>query len=123
MVPACPSITAKPRPSTIAPRPPAFSRRGHCLLRPTGVNSVHSGEDAMNKTIITIAAVLGFAATPALAENWNVVSRSSATVFMVDVDAITQAGDAITTVLARVPASGPANDLSYSAGEITIRCA
>lgn len=77
----------------------------------------------MNKTIITIVAVLGLSATPALAENWNVVSRSSATVFMVDVDAITQAGDAMTTVLARVPASGPADDLSYSAGEITIRCA
>lgn len=77
----------------------------------------------MNKTIITIVAVLGLSASPALAENWNLVSRSSATVFMVDVDAITQSGDAITTILARVPASGPASDLSYSAGEITIRCA
>lgn len=76
----------------------------------------------MKQTVITIAAVLGLAASPAAAENWHVISRSSATVFMLDVDSITEAGDAKTALLARVPASGPAEDLSYSAGEITIRC-
>lgn len=76
----------------------------------------------MKKTLITISAVLGLAASPALAENWNVISRSSATVFMLDVDSIAEGGDVRTAVLARVPASGPADDLSYSAGEIAIRC-
>lgn len=76
----------------------------------------------MKQTVITIAAVLSLGASPALAENWNIVSRSSATVFMLDVDSITEADDAKTALLARVPASGPAEDLSYSAGEITIRC-
>ncbi|AYG94493.1 hypothetical protein D8I30_04325 [Brevundimonas naejangsanensis] len=77
----------------------------------------------MKQTVITIAAVLSLAASPVLAENWHVVSRSSATVFMLDVDSITEAGDARTAVLARVPSAGPSADLSYSAGEITIRCA
>lgn len=77
----------------------------------------------MKTTAIAIAAaVLGLAATPALAENWHVVSRSSATVFMLDMESVTEAGGARTGVLARVPATGPADDLSYSAGEITIRC-
>jgi hypothetical protein len=77
----------------------------------------------MKPTVITIvAAVAALAASPALAESWHVVSRSSATVFMLDVDSITEASGARTAVLARVPASGPVDDLSYSAGEITIRC-
>jgi len=50
----------------------------------------------MKQTVITIAAVLGLAASPAAAENWNVISRRSATVFMLDVDSITEAGDAKT---------------------------
>lgn len=81
----------------------------------------------MKKTvIITIAGLslgLGLAASPALAENWHVVSRSSATVFMLDVDTIAETGGAKVATLARVPAAGPATDLSYSAGEIAIRCA
>lgn len=76
----------------------------------------------MKQTVITIAAVVSLCASPALAENWNIVSRSSATVFMLDVDSITEADGAKTALLARVPAAGPAEDLSYSAGAITIRC-
>lgn len=68
------------------------------------------------------AAVLGLAAAPAAAENWHVISRSSATVFMLDVDSITESSNVRTGTLARVPASGPADDLSYSAGEVSIRC-
>ncbi|MBN9478909.1 MAG: hypothetical protein J0I52_01600 [Bordetella sp.] len=74
-------------------------------------------------TVTIAAAVAALAASPALAESWHIVSRSSATVFMLDVDSIAEAGDARTATLARVPASGPADDLSYSAGEINIRCA
>ncbi|WP_427789860.1 hypothetical protein [Brevundimonas diminuta] len=77
----------------------------------------------MKTTVITITAVAAaLMAGPAMAESWHVVSRSSATAFMLDVDSITEAGDVRTGVLARVPATGPADDLSYSAGEISIRC-
>lgn len=76
----------------------------------------------MKPIVIAIAAVAALTAAPALAESWHVVSRSSATTFMLDVDSITEAGGVRTAVLARVPSSGPADDLSYSAGEISIRC-
>ena len=76
----------------------------------------------MKPIIIAIAAVAALAASPALAENWHVVSRSSATVFMLDVDSITEGDGARTALLARVPASGATADLSYSAGQISIRC-
>ncbi len=76
----------------------------------------------MKPITIAIAAVAALAASPALAESWHVVSRSSATVFMLDVDSITEADGARTALLARVPASGATADLSYSAGQISIRC-
>ncbi|MEN5147462.1 hypothetical protein [Brevundimonas diminuta] len=77
----------------------------------------------MKNTVITITAVAAtLIAAPAMAESWHIVSRSSATAFMVDVDSITEAGDVRTVILARVPATGPADDLSYSAGEVSIRC-
>ena len=41
---------------------------------------------------------------------------------MLDVDSITEADGARTALLARVPASGATADLSYSAGQISIRC-
>ena len=76
----------------------------------------------MKPIVIAIAAVAALAASPALAESWHVVSRSSATVFMLDVDSITEGDGARTALLARVPASGATDDLSYSAGQISIRC-
>ena len=76
----------------------------------------------MKPITIAIAAVAALAASPALAESWHVVSRSSATVFMLDVDSITEGDGARTALLARVPASGATADLSYSAGQISIRC-
>lgn len=76
----------------------------------------------MKPITIAIAAVATLAASPALAESWHVVSRSSATVFMLDVDSITEGDGARTALLARVPASGATADLSYSAGQISIRC-
>lgn len=76
----------------------------------------------MKPITIAIAAVAALAASPALAESWHVVSRSSATVFMLDVDSITEGDGARTALLARVPASGATADLSHSAGQISIRC-
>ena len=77
----------------------------------------------MKKSIIVLSSILGLAASPALAENWNVVSRSSATAFMVDVDSIAQAGGVTSARLARVPAKGGPTDLSHSIGTISFRCA
>ncbi|WP_225212514.1 hypothetical protein [Brevundimonas guildfordensis] len=77
----------------------------------------------MKTSIIAAFSVLGLAASPALAENWNVISRSSATVFMVDVDSIAQADGVTSARLARVPAKGESTDLSYSAGTVAFRCA
>lgn len=75
-----------------------------------------------NTTIIITATIAALTAAPVMAESWNVVSRSSATAFMLDVDSITEAAGVRTAVLARVPATGPVDDLSYSAGEISVRC-
>ena len=67
-------------------------------------------------------AVVELLAAPAGAEEWNVVSRSSATVYMVDVKSITSA-DGITSIkLARVPATGDVTDLSHSVGQVDFRC-
>lgn len=76
----------------------------------------------MKTFIIAAVAGLGLAATPALAENWNVISRSSATVFMVDIDSIASDGAVSTASLARVPAKGESADLSHSVGLVSMRC-
>ena len=64
-------------------------------------------------------------ATPvaqALGQNWNVVSRSNSTVYMVDVNAIKQQ-DGITTIyVARVPSQGDASDKTHSLTEVNLRC-
>lgn len=57
-----------------------------------------------------------------LGQSWNVLSRSSSTVYMVDVNAIKQQ-DGITTVyVARVPAQGDASDKTHSLTEVNLRC-
>jgi len=62
-------------------------------------------------------------APPAVgAEDWHVVSRSSATVFLVDVQSIKSEGGVTSAKLARVPASGEAGDLTHSHGTIDFRC-
>ena len=76
----------------------------------------------MKKSITILSAVLGLAASPALAENWNVISRSAATAFMVDVDSIAQADGVTSARLARVPATGAPGDLSHSVGVVSFRC-
>lgn len=60
--------------------------------------------------------------TQALGQNWNVLSRSNTTVYMVDVNAIKQQ-DGITTVyVARVPAQGETGDKTHSLTEVSLRC-
>lgn len=77
---------------------------------------------AMATSAMAQEAVVELLAPPAGAEEWNVVSRSSATVYMVDIKSITNA-DGITSIkLARVPSTGDATDLTHSVGQVDFRC-
>lgn len=61
-------------------------------------------------------------ATPAAAESWSRFSNSDRTVYLVDLDALTPVEGVVTTRLARVPAQGPATDLSRETEEVMVRC-
>lgn len=61
-------------------------------------------------------------AAETIGENWNVVSRSSSTVYMVNVGAIQQSNGITTAYVARVPAQGEAGDLTHSRTEVQFRC-
>ena len=73
---------------------------------------------------IGMAAILATAAiaSPSAAESWAVFSRSDATVYLVDVDALTPVDGVATTRMARVPASGEATNLSHETEEVMVRC-
>lgn len=63
---------------------------------------------------------------PAPAANgaqWQIISRSSTTVYMIDVNAITQQDGITAARLARVPATGDASDQTHSVSELSFRCA
>ena len=67
------------------------------------------------------------ALTPAAAPtssgpSWNLVSRSSSTAFMTDVNGIRQQDGITTAQLARVPTSGDAADQTHSVSEVSFRC-
>ena len=55
-------------------------------------------------------------------QNWNVVSRSSSTVYMLDINSQSQLGGEISVNLARVPASGGAADKTHSVTIVVLRC-
>lgn len=76
-----------------------------------------------------IAAVASAAACAALglasaarAESWAAFSRSDATVYMLDIDALTPVDGVVTTRMARVHARGDAADLSHETEEVMVRC-
>ena len=73
---------------------------------------------------IGVAAILATAAiaSPAAAESWAAFSRSDATVYLVDVDALTPVDGVATTRMARVPARGEATNLSHETEEVMVRC-
>lgn len=56
------------------------------------------------------------------AEDWHVVSRSTATVYMLNVNDIQTSGGITSVKLARVPSSGETNDLTHSIGQVDFRC-
>lgn len=73
---------------------------------------------------IGMAAILATAAiaSPSAAESWAAFSRSDATVYLVDVDALAPVDGVATTRMARVPARGEATNLSHETEEVMVRC-
>lgn len=73
---------------------------------------------------ICVAAILATAAiaSPSAAESWAAFSRSDATVYLVDVDALAPVDGVATTRMARVPARGEATNLSHETEEVMVRC-
>ena len=73
---------------------------------------------------IGVAAILATAAiaSSSAAESWAAFSRSDATVYLVDVDALTPVDGVATTRMARVPARGEATNLSHETEEVMVRC-
>ncbi len=69
-------------------------------------------------TILATAAI----ASPSAAESWAAFSRSDATVYLVDIDALTPVDGVATTRMARVPARGEATNLSHETEEVMVRC-
>ena len=73
---------------------------------------------------IGVAAILATAAiaSPSAAESWAAFSRSDATVYLVDIGALTPVDGVATTRMARVPARGEATNLSHETEEVIVRC-
>ncbi len=73
---------------------------------------------------IGVAAILATAAiaSPSAAESWAAFSRSDATVYLVDVDALAPVDGVATTRMARVPARGEATNLGHETEEVMVRC-
>jgi hypothetical protein len=73
---------------------------------------------------VGVAAIMATAAiaSPSAAESWAAFSRSDATVYLVDVDALAPVDGVATTRMARVPARGEATNLSHETEEVMVRC-
>lgn len=73
---------------------------------------------------IGVAAIMATTAiaSPSAAESWAAFSRSDATVYLVDVDALAPVDGVATTRMARVPARGEATNLSHETEEVMVRC-
>lgn len=75
------------------------------------------------KIAILAGAVALAAATPAAAETWQSFSRSSANIYLVEVDGILAEGEITSLRMATVPREGPAGDYSHSVEVYQFRCA
>lgn len=77
------------------------------------------------KSVIALAAFAAVVAAPAaaLAEDWHPFSRSSAMIYLADVDSIAES-DGVTVIrVAKVPKVGTRDDPGYRVDEIAFRCA
>lgn len=81
-----------------------------------------NGEKVMRTSLLVGAIVLGLAG-PALAENWNTLSRSPNNAFMVEVDGIIVNGEVTIVPVATVPRRGDATDYSHSVETYEFKCA
>lgn len=75
------------------------------------------------KIAILASAVALVVATPAAAETWQSFSRTSSTVYLIEVDSIVAEGEVTSLRMATVPRSGEAGDYSYSVETYQFRCA
>ena len=75
------------------------------------------------KFALTAAVVLATVATPVLAEEWHIYSRTAARAYMADVGSIATV-DGVTTIRsASVPLTTPAGDVSHSEETYQFQCA
>jgi hypothetical protein len=74
------------------------------------------------RTSLMCAAVVLISAGPAMAENWNTVSRTPNNAFMVEVDAIVTTGEITIVPVATVPRRGDATDYSHSIETYEFKC-
>ena len=79
------------------------------------------GEIIMKIVFIGLAALA--VATPVLAESWNAYSRTDSTLYMADVDSITQADGVTSMTSATVPKTGAAGDYSHTVETYQFQCA
>jgi hypothetical protein len=70
--------------------------------------------------LIGLAAVS--VATPAIAETWNLFSRSPNNAFMADADSLTVSGEITSLKVATAPRAGEAGDYSHSVETYEFQC-
>lgn len=74
------------------------------------------------KASLAFAMALLVSAGPAVAENWNTVSRTPNNAFMVEVDAVSTVGEITVVPVATVPRRGEATDYSHSVETYEFKC-
>jgi hypothetical protein len=81
------------------------------------------GRSSSMKCALITAVVLATTATPVLAEDWHVYSRTATRAYLADVDSIATV-DGVTTIrTASVPTTSPAGDLTHSEAVYQFECA
>lgn len=81
-----------------------------------------NGEKVMKTSLLAAAIAMSLTA-PVAAEDWNTVSRSPNSAFMVEVDGIVVNGEITTVPVATVSRRGEAGDYSHSVETYEFKCA
>lgn len=76
----------------------------------------------MKRAVFVSLIALGAVATPAMAEDWHIYSRSQTSIFMAEVDSIRTAGDVTSMLVGRAPRQGDAGDYSHTTEMYEFRC-
>lgn len=80
-----------------------------------------NGEKVVKRSLICIATLFATAGA-ASAENWNTVSNSRNSAFMIEIDGIAVTGDITRVPVATVPRNGDAADYSHSVETYEFKC-